>query len=240
MIYNTILRELAITVNALKGAQPVALQTTYETVPLTETNFQSSAFPFLFLIDKMLNAQEALFMAIASIAEQPLRGFIESQTAALAYGDEILTDSASTPVVGAYGAVYDAVNNEPCTLNELEDIRSRHENPNGMFKLSVYEYAILDKRIYHTRANVIVDVCAYERPDADTLNLTTNILLPDILGPAMVQGAITECYRDDEYLEQAARAGQIFTAWVTALQSGLTNIQPQSNPTPDAQRAYAA
>lgn len=238
MNYNTLLRELAVTVNALVGAQPATLQTTYATVPLTSASFQSSIFPFGFLKDKLLNSQEALFMALASTATNPLRRHIESQTAALAYGAQITTNAAGLPVVGAYGAVRDGVNSQPLALNELEDIQLRVLNPNSMFKLAVYQYAIVGDRIFHTRASVIVDVCAYERPDSDSLDLTSEILLPDILGPAMVQGAIAECFRDDEYLQQSSRAGEIYQAWISGLRAGMAQIQPQSNPTPDAQRKY--
>lgn len=236
--YNTVLRQIAITVNALVGARPATLETTYETIPLTDANFQSSIFPFSYLKDKMLNAQESLFMALASTATNPLRRFIESQTDTLAYGDQISTNAAGLPMVGAYGAVRDSENGQILTLNEVEDIQARNINPNSMFKLAVYQYAIVGDRIFSTRTGVIVDVCAYERPDADSLDLTSDILLPDLLGPAMVQGAIAESYRDDEYLEQAVVARAIYSQWISALQQGMAQIQPQSNPTPDAQRKY--
>lgn len=239
LTYNSILRQLAITVNALTGARPALLQTTYATNPLTSANFQSSIFPFLYLLDKMLNAQESLFMALASTATNPLRRTVESQTDVLAYGAQITTNAAGLPVVGAYGAVRDSETSRVLTLNEIEDIQARVENSNGMFKLTVYQYALVGDRIFPTVEEVIVDVCGYERPDADTLDLTTNILLPDILGPAMVQGAISECYRDDEYLDQSGRAADYFNRWIAALQSGMAQIQPQSNPTPDAQAVYA-
>jgi hypothetical protein len=244
LTYNTVLREVAVTTNALAGtATPAGLNAVYNTVPLTIANFNaatgSAVFPFNFLLDKILNAQEALFMALAFTPANPLRGFIESQTDALPYGAPILVNAASLPVIGTYGAVRDAESGEPCTLNELEQIRLRHLASSWMI-LQVYEYAILDKRIYHTREEVIVDVCAYVRPDTDTLDLTSNILLPDILGPAIVQGAISECFRDDEYMEQAAQAGTIYSGWLTALKAGLSEVKPQSNPTPDAQKGYIA
>jgi hypothetical protein len=243
MNYNTLLREVAVTVNALGATTtPAQLNAVYDTVPLTEANFTSSTassiFSFGFLKDKILNAQEGLFFALASTANNSLRGFIETQTDPLAYGDQILTNAAGLPVVGAYGTVRDAENGQPLTLNELEIIRIR--NQSSWMILKVYEYAILDKRIYPTRPSVIVDVCAYERPDSDSLDLTADILLPDVLGPAIVQGAIAECFRDDEYLEQAARAGQIYSSWINGLRAGLSQVMPQSNPTPDAQKEYAA
>lgn len=241
MIYNTCLRQLALTVNALAGTTtPLLLNTVYDTVPLTESNFNtatgSSIFSFNFLIDKLLNAQESLFLALASTATNPLRGFIESQTDALAYGAQVLTNAAGLPVVGAFGAVRDAETGEPCTLNELEIIRMKHLA--SWMTLPVYECAWLDNRVFHTVEEVIVDVCGYTRPDTDSLDLESNILLPDVLGPPMVQGAIGECFRDDEYMEQAAAARGIHSQWVQALQSGMARIEQQTNPTPDAQKVY--
>lgn len=241
--YNTLLRQLALTTNSFGDATtPLQLNTAYNTTPLSEGNFTaqtgSSVFTFRFLLDKLLNAQEGLFYALASTAINPLRGFIETQTAALTYGAQILVNAAGLPVVGAYGTVRDAENGQPLTLNEIEDIRSRLLNPGGMFKLDVYQYALIGDRVFPTRDEVVVDVCAYERPDADTLDLEADILLPDLLGPPVVQGAIAECYRDDEYMAQAAQAAQLYQAWIQALGAGMVQIQPQSNPTPDAQTKY--
>jgi hypothetical protein len=242
LTYNDCLRQLALTTNALGGTTtPALLNTVYDTVPLTEANFTvatgSSIFSFNFLKDKLLNAQESLFMALASTATNPLRGAIESQTDSLAYGDPVLVNAAGLPVVGAFGTVRDAENGQPLTLNEIEDIRIRVQST--WMITAVYQYAFIGNRVYPTRPAVIVDVCGYERPDTDSLDLTSNILLPDILGPAVVQGAVAECYRDDEYLEQSARAGAIYSAWVTALRAGMGQVEPQTNPTPDAQKAYA-
>lgn len=242
LTYNSVLRQLALTTNAIGATTtPALLNTAYDTVPLTVANFNvvtgSSMFAFNFLIDKLLNSQESLFMALASTATNPLRGFIESQTDSLAYGDAVLTNAAGLPVVGAFGTVRDASNGQPLTLNEIEDIRIRVQS--SWMVLDVYQYAFIGNRIYPTRPAVIVDVCGYERPDTDSLDLASNVLLPDVLGPAMVQGAIGECFRDDEYMEQAARASGLHAQWIAALSRGMAQIEQQTNPTPDAQKAYA-
>src|SRR6185295_15328910 len=230
MNYNSVLRQIALTCNAFADATtPAQLNTVYETPLLTVANFNtatgSSIFSFGFLKDKMINAQEGLFMALASTATNPLRAFIESQTDSLTYGAQILTNAVGFPVVGAYGAVRDADNGQPLTLNEIEDIRIR--NQSSWMILNVYDYAFVGDRIYATRPEVIVDVCGYERPEVDILNLAANILLPDVLGPAIVQGAVAECFRDDEYMEQAQQAGNNYNAWITALKSGMAQVQPQ-------------
>lgn len=242
LTYNSVLRDLAIVTNALgNAATPAQLNTAFDTVPLTVANFNvatgSAVFPFGFLKSKMLDAQETLFLALASTATNPLRGFIESQTDSLAYGDAVLVNSTGQPVVGAFGAVRDAENGQPLTLNEIEQIRIRVQS--SWMVLAVYEYAFIGNRVYPTRPEVIIDVCGYERPDADTLDLESNILLPDVLGPAIVQGAIAECFRDDEYMEQAAQAGAIFSGWINALRAGMAQVEQQTNPTPDAQKVYA-
>lgn len=242
LTYNDLLRQLALTVNALGGVtNPSALNTVYDTVPLTEANFTSatasSIFSFGFLKEKLLNSQERLFMALASTAINPLRAFVESQTDTLVYGDKIETNAAGLPVVGAIGTVRDVATGQPLTLNEVEDIQIR--NRSSWMILNVFQYALIGNRIYPTVDEVIVDVCAYERPDVDALDLTSDILLPDVLGPAIVQGAIGECFRDDEYMEQAQQAMGIHNAWLAALGAGMAQIQQQTNPTPDAQAVYA-
>lgn len=240
--YANIFRQIALATNSIGGVTtPSALNSVYDAT-LTEANFTvataSTIFAFEFLIDKMLNAQEGLFLALASTATNPLRRFIETQTGNLASGAQITTNASGLPVVGAYGAVRDTSNARVLTLEEVENIQLRVQNPNSMFKLAIYQYAIVGTRIFHTRTNVIVDVCGYTRPDAGTLDLTDDILLPDVLGPAMVQGAISECYRDDEYMGQAQQARGFYNQWIQALQQGMAQIQPQTNPTPDAQRKY--
>ena len=122
------------------------------------------------------------------------------------------------------GAVVDVATGEPCTLNQLEQIRDRVYNPNNMWKIPVWWYAINDQRIYHTVTNVTIDVCTYARLSADSLNLAANILLPDSISPAYSDGALMQLCRDDEFLSQGQYFGQEFNKWLTAIRQGLTAI----------------
>lgn len=239
--WNDVLRQIAITTNALIGALPADLQATYSTVPLTAANFQSSIIPFTMMIDKMLNAQSGLVGAVAATANHPWRSFIADVTAALASGAEMPTTGTSgSEIVGVYGAVRGEDSEEIYTLSEVQDIRVRNQNPGGMFILPVYQYAFYDRRILHTGdEDVIVDVCVYERPNADTLDLTTEILLPDVALPAYVAGGVMECCRDDEFLQQAGRFGEYFSVWISTIQKGGTSVMSASVPTVDAQAAQA-
>lgn len=236
--WNDVIRQVAITTNALIGAQPAALETTYSTVPLTAANFQSSIIPFTMMKDKMLNAESALVGTAAATANHPWRAFIADTTGSLASGAPMPTTGTNgQEIIGVYGAVRDADDAQICTLSETQDIRVRNQNPGNMFLLPVYQYAFYDRRIYHTRTNVIVDVCVYERPNADTLDLTTEILLPDVALPAYVAGGVMECCRDDEFLQQAGRFGEYFATWISTIQKGGTSVMSASVPTVDSYKA---
>ena len=225
--YNDVLRTVALAVDALVGTVPADLETAYSTNPLTSANFASAILPFTRLKDAVLNAEAGLVAAVLSTDNHPWREPFRDATAALAYGDPIPdTGAGGGTVVGGYGAVYDSTNDHPCTRNELEQIRDRVINPNSMWKIDVYWYAINDRRLYHTRTAAKVDVCTYDRPDALTLDLTDPILLPDVLVPAYVDGALAECVRDDEFTTQAQLFGAMYTAWINGIKSGLTSVDP--------------
>jgi hypothetical protein len=227
--FNTVLRQIALSVNAITGATPALLQTSYATVPLTSSNFQSSIFPFLGLIDKMLDAEAELVTTVASTGNHPYRSALISQTASLAYGDLVSTNSSGTPIIGDIGDVRDVDTGQPLTKNELRQIQDRVINPGNMWLISVWWYALSDRRIYHTVDNVVIDVIAYTRPNADALSLTTNIALPDDAVPAYVSCALMACIRDDEFMAQGARFGDQFTQWVSSVKSGYESINSTSN-----------
>lgn len=227
--YNDVLRQVALAVDALVGTIPADLEATYSTNPLTSSSFDSAIIPQTKMIDAMLSAEAGLVLAVLSTDNHPWRAAFLDTTATLAYGDPIpAVGAGGGTVVGAYGAVRDASSGEPCTRNELEQIRDRVINPNSMWKIDVFWYAINDRRLYHTRTGAVVDVCTYDRPDALTLDLTTDILLPDVLVPAYVDGALAECVRDDEFVQQASLFGGMYTAWINGIKQGLTSVNPSA------------
>lgn len=203
-------------VNAITGATPALLETSYSTVPLTSSNFESSILPFTNLKDKMLNAEARLVTAIAYQANHPYRAPLTSQTSALTYGLVIpSTDSGGTnKIIGVYGAVRDSSSGDVLLKGNLSQIRARVTNPGTMFLVDTGLFAIVDRRIYHTTTSVVLDVVTYTRPVADSLTLTNNVMLPDDAAPAYVQGMLEECIRDDEFMAQGQRFGSMFDKWV--------------------------
>jgi hypothetical protein len=215
--YSVILRQVMRDVGALRGVTPEGIETSYTTNPIDK--FQQgleAPINYTRMIDAVLNAEATLAEAIASTAGHEWRQIIGDVTSALTYGAVIpSTGSGGSQVIGMRGAVRDNATSEPCTENQLERIRDRVQNPNTMWLIPVYWYAINDRRIYHTVTSVIVDVCTYTRPSALTLSLSTNLTLPEVLAPAYVDGALMEF--DD-------KKGNIFEGWVKAIKSGNTSI----------------
>jgi hypothetical protein len=226
--YNTVLRNIAIAVNALTGATPATLQTTYATIPLTSANFQSSIFPFLALKDKMIDGEAELITTVASTGDHPYRSALITQTANLPYGSLVKTNAAGVPVIGIFGDVRDVATSQPLTKNELRQVQDRVVNPGGMWLIPVWWYALSDRRLYHTVANAVVDVIAYTRPSSDSLDLTTNVFLPDDALAAMVNAALRQCIRDDEFVLQASRFGQLYDQWVQQVKEGYMSVDPTS------------
>lgn len=239
--WNDVIRGVALTINALVGARPAPLETTYATVPLTSANFQSSILPFTAIKDRCLDAEASLIGAVAATANQSWRAFLHDVTDPLASGALMPTTGAGgNEIIGVYGAVIGEDSEEIYTLSEVQDIRVRNQNPGDMFLLPVYQYAFYDRRILHTGdENVIVDVSVYERPDADALDLESEILLPDVVLPAYIAGGVMECCRDDEFLAQAQRFSDYFATWISTIHKGGTSVMSASVPTVDAQSAQA-
>lgn len=213
LTYNTVIRSVALAINALTGATAATLETSFSTVPLTSSNFQSSIIPFTAIKDRVLDSESQIVTAAANNANHPYRGALLTQTSALAYGAQIPTTVSSDKIIGVRGAVRNQ-DSEVMTKANLSQIRARVQNPNTMFVVDVDWYAIDDQRLYHTATTATIDVVAYSRPVADSLVLTTNVLLPDDAAPAYVNGALMACIRDDEFMAQGGRFGASFNEWV--------------------------
>ncbi len=227
--YSTVLRQVALRCGMLRGDQVEGLQTSYGTNPLTQAEIailQDAPIPLYALIDSILNAESGLVMAVASTANHPFRQSLIDQTISLAYGNRIpATGSTGAKIVSeVYGAVIDASSGEPCTENQLEQIRDRVQNPNDMWLISVYWYAINDRRIYHTVDNVTIDVCVYDRPDALSLSLSTAVALPDVLVPAYADGALMELVTNDKFQGKIEKFGGMYQAWIQAIKQGMSSV----------------
>src|SRR5713101_5860725 len=107
---------------------------------------------------------EELAVSVAMNLDHPWRGLIADVTANLANAALIpTTGMGGKQIIGKLGSVYDASDNNICGESfTVEEIRQLRFNPNNWRVLDVYAFAISGRRIYHTRTNVVIDVCVYD------------------------------------------------------------------------------
>lgn len=228
-----ILAHVGIRISALKGVTSAALNTTFATRPLTVNEFQSTVFPFDACRDAIVHAEEKLALAIANTPNHPFRSFLRSQTANVAHGAPLpTTDAAGKTIVGVWGSVKDSIDGKVCTEKTIQEIERRVTNSGTFYKRQYRHFKIEGSHIYHTRPNVVIDCCFYDRAARKTAVINNDpILLPDALEPAYISGAIAFLIRDDEFTEQGAYYQQHSRDSNYVIRAGGVNVPPVSEPT---------
>lgn len=222
--WHDLLAASAVRANAIAGSQAATLETNYATRPLTTTQFKSAVFPFTSHKQTLQMAEERLVHVIAN-SNNPMRSYLAGVTSGLAAGSALPSlSSANKQIIGLWGNVYDASDGTALDEKSLVKIRRANSNSNAWRKSSVYWFKIIGQRIHHTRANVVIDVCVYDASTQKTaIGNNSNMLLPDVLAPALVCGALALLLRDSQFAEQAGSFAALFTAQEEAIRQGSVN-----------------
>lgn len=218
LTYHDIGAAVGLRINALQGTDPVELQVTYATRPLTDEVFGSSIFPFNAIRDAVIECEGKIARTAALSADRTLRAYLRGFTDALASGDAIpLVDSADVPIIGNLGMIKDGDSNVVMTRKPVALVRN-YLNAPGIYLVSLYNYALDGSTIIHTRETVIAECCVYSA-SAQTAAFDANdpILLPDGLAEAYINGALAILVRDDEFLAQSTQYANFFTAFLSTI-----------------------
>lgn len=205
LTYHQVLASAAIRISALVGADMPALETTFNTRPLTSANFQSTVFTFSAIKRSLQAAEEKLCRTIATNRSSVYRDYLASTTGSLANVAQLPSlDTGSKQIIGVWGSIKDATDGRPCRLNKTENIVKIVDNIGSRYLLSYYFYAIESQRIYHTRTNVKIDCCIYDGDAQKTaIDSDTATLLPYAFEEAYINGTVTMMERTDEFVAQA-------------------------------------
>lgn len=235
--YQQLLHDVAIRMNGLVGSQTAALNTTYDTATLTSANWKSADWPFNGVRDAILMAEQDFATAIALTGNHPWRSFLAAVTSNVGNATNLpFQSSGNKDIVGVWGGIYDATDGEPLSEMPLDVVLRRTRNANSHYVTPVYYYKIDGRRIYHTRTNVILECCIYDRSDQATSFTNNNdMLLPDVLEPAIVARAISLMTRDGAYADQAAVYRQYSDDALVSIRGGASNIAAKSIPVPITQ-----
>ena len=227
-LYRYVIKQVGARILALQGGQAAAAATAYDA-----TTWASARFPVNLIVDTITDAVGNFAQVIAETAEHPFRRYLQAQTANIAHKGQIpATDSGGKDIIGIYGAVRDATDSIPLTEKPLQYItRCVRLRAGGELGLPVYHFARVDGRLYHTRDNVIVEVCSFDRDAERALILAevtgtpgNSMLLPDSLLAAVVAETLAMLVQGDEFVQQAQHYRGFADSVKAQIRSGLVSV----------------
>jgi|SRR5262245_14801633 len=188
--YSKVIQEVLNVLGAVAGATAATADSNYTAAPSTSTvigpDFLASQVQ-----DAVVACQGEIVEAIASTPLHPGRARFGDVTTSLATGAAIPRTGSGTSklIIGVPGAVRDSSDSRTLERAPLESIRNFNRFSSTIYSGSTkYLYAINAGRIEHTRTNVLIDVCVFERPTI----LGGNIDLDDEFEGGLVQGAVAK------------------------------------------------
>lgn len=211
LTYHDVIADSALRISALIGVESAALNTTFLTRPLTQTQFQSTVFPFS-AVKTALQMCEGKLARAAAGSNDPMRDYLASTTASLVNEAALPSlDVNGKQIIGVWGDVHDATDGKPCRLNKLENIQKIVDNAGSRYLLEYYFFNRTRQRIYHTRSAVKMDCCFYDGDAQQTaIDNDTAVLLPFATQEAYVNGTVAMFVRDDEFAAQAKTYAEYF------------------------------
>lgn len=217
--YRIPLRELSIRINAVLATTTTQMEAAYITSPLTSTQIGSPIFPYTAVVDTFFMALGRYVNAIANSAH-PARSYLRGVTSNIASESAFPTATAgSIPIIGVPGSIYDASDGTPCDWMPLREVVMRSTNSGSFFKLDTYWYNLTGSTMYHTRTNVIAEVCQYsESAQRTILAANGDFLLSDDLQAPIVDEGLRQAFRDDEFIMQSEKFGQLSDQWLAKFQ----------------------
>lgn len=206
-LYNIIQRSVFLRANLFVADTAAAIESAYilANPGATELDDRSVEFPYSACNDAILQSAERMVGLIGLDVESPYRSYFAGVTSSLATGATIpTTSSASKPVVGVIGEVRDASTSKRCTAVPYEAI-IRLTNILSYFNTQPHHFYTDDTRIWHTRTNVVADVVIWLESDQRALlesNPRGACPFPEVLFPALIEGALSFLFRGEFNLEQ--------------------------------------
>lgn len=226
-----IVREVAKRVNGIAGATASAMATNYAVDPPTTTEIDDPVFNLAYIKDVVIDVHGRLALEIASVQDpvtgignHPWRPFFADVTASVAHNSNIPTvGSGGKTIIGAFGRCYNASDTDnflmPASLERVSKYRV-YVAAGSIYSAGPPYYALSGGKVYATVANVVFDVCVYERADLVTaMAANGNMTLPDALADALVAGSVASILVEDEYANTAAYYKTFYDQAIAAIRS---------------------
>lgn len=226
--YQKVVAEVAKHVNAIAGVSAAQADTNYGTTPLTTTEVDDVVFQQSLIESIVINVHGRLALAIASavdaatgIGNHPWRGFFRDVTGSIANAGNLPTvGSGAKSIMGAFGQAYDAANTDQAMIKASFERVSKYSNNSGIYTNDPHLYCINGGKVYHTTANIVLDVCVYERSDQVSAVASGNITLPDTLFDALVAGGVAMAVVNEKNMGQAGMFAGYYQAALAEISRG--------------------
>lgn len=130
-----------------------------------DVNFEqvvSESFPPQSMWDMLTGVENEMATAVASNENNVLRSVLQDISTVTSGNRIPSTGDGGGSIIGVWGQVRDADSGIELTPGLHEDeIRAIVNGPSGLFKSSLYSYALRPPRIYATVTSLEIDVCSF-------------------------------------------------------------------------------
>lgn len=215
--YPKVQQEILNVLGAVKGGTPTTAEANYSTTP-DVTTVSGPDFLASQVLDAIVVTQGEIVEAIASTPLHPERNRFSDVTGDLANRDEMpRVGQGGLTIIGVPGFVRDSSDGFACDPAPLDAVRSYTRFAASTYNgQDAYLYCINGGRIEHTRTNVVVEVCVYERPTV----LNGAIDLDDHHEGGLIQGAIAKlALKESMFSELNAAANRAREAHLAQIRS---------------------
>lgn len=216
LIPGTVIRQAYARIGAFSGE--AADITTAYTGSLAALNTES--FPLQAMYDLLLTVENELATAVASNQDNVLRSTLQD-IATVTSGSRIpAVGDSGGKIIGVWGQVRQASTGIELTPGLHEDeIRAVVNGPAGLFKSTLYSYALRPPRIYATVGSLEIDVCAFDFAARQTAINADGALLFQACEGAYFSGLMSGLKNEDAaYTALSNEFAPQYTQWLQAQQ----------------------
>lgn len=226
--YSTVIKETALRINGIAGAQVATVETNYASTVISTSALDNPRYPPSAITDAVLDAEAMIAHAIANTKDHQWREYMREVSNFVNNGDPLpTTGQASGVYIGALNPLFATSGARQLEQAEYEDVRA-YLNDTSYYATNPNIYALRGGLVFHTMGSNAAKFsgCVFSRSArATALAANSAILFPDVAVPLYWAGAVSLLTRDGEYAAQSQQYRSYFENGLAALVAGQTTFQ---------------
>lgn len=226
---NVIVRQAYARIGAFQGVAAEIATLYADDAALADANTES--FPLQSMYDILTGIENEMGTAVASNEDNQLRAILQD-IATVTSGNRVpSTGDGGGKIIGVWGQVRDADSGTELTPGLHQDeIRAIVNGPTGLFKSTLYSYAVRPPRIYATVPDLEIDVCVFNYVTRATAIGANGALLFQQCQNAYFHGLMSNLKNEDPtYTELSNQYVSMYEAWLTAQRPAPSNTSVEAS-----------